>query len=124
MSAAPASGLPAAAAAMPRPMVRRKVRRALFIPSSERAMCPPAAWPVSWAMTPISWLGFSASFIMPVKTRIVGPEVVWALISLVPIRMSFTVLGSSPAAMKTGSHSWWRVSSISVSRRMVSASSD
>ncbi len=97
-------------------MVSRKVLIAVFSPSPERAMWPPAAWPVSWAMTPISWLGVLVSMIRPVLIAITGPAPVWALISLSPSSTSLTALGSRPAAMKMGSASWCRIASISVSR--------
>jgi hypothetical protein len=32
------------------------------------AMWPPVMWPVSWAMTPITWLGVSDCINVPVLT--------------------------------------------------------
>ena len=65
-----ASGAPAAAASTPRPRVIRKGAIIAFSMSPERALCPPAAWPVSWAITPSSWLGLAVSTIRPVFTKI------------------------------------------------------
>ena len=55
---------------------------ALCIASFVRRMCPPAMWPVSCAMTPISWFGFSARSISPVLIKIAWPpatnELIWS----------------------------------------------
>ena len=65
-----ASGAPAAAARTPSPSVIRNGAMAAFSMSPDRALGPPAAWPVSWAMTPSSWLGLAVSTIRPVFTKI------------------------------------------------------
>lgn len=83
--------------------------------SPERALWPAAKWPTSWAMTPCSSFGSSDSRIRPVlKPMTRGPAK--ALSSFDPTRTISTFLGSMPAALRIGSESLARISSISVSR--------
>jgi hypothetical protein len=62
---AAAPSLPATPAAAPATSAMMLSMVALRIASSERAMWPPAMWPVSWAMMPMIWLGLVLRRMVP-----------------------------------------------------------
>ncbi len=98
---------PALPVAMPAPMPAIIARMfsivALFSSSWIRTRCPPAMWPVSWAITPITWFGESARINRPVLMNMFIPGVTKALIRLSLTRCTLIAAASSPAALKTGS---------------------
>src|SRR5271163_140979 len=73
-------------------------------------------WPVSWAITPISWLAFSDRSRRPVWMNRFWPWATKALRLRSLTRITRTALGSSPAAFQSGVPNVRMIVSISVSR--------
>ena len=74
MIAVPSPGAPTSAVAAPSTVARIISAAALRCATGTRVRWPPAMWPTSCAITPISWLGSSLRMIRPVfRNRFMPP---------------------------------------------------
>src|SRR5215218_6233633 len=111
---------PPASAPAPRIVSRICSVERLRSSSCMRTRWPPAIWPLSCAMTPISWFGVSVRMIRPVLMKMRWPPATKALSELSWTIMISMPLGSRPAARQTGTVRARILFSISASRMRLS----
>ena len=96
-------GAPASMAANPTAIESSKGSVAALIPAAERIRWPSAICPVSWAITPVIWLGVSSAIRMPVLRNMFWPSATKALIEGSLTILRWTDSGLRPATKRMGS---------------------